>query len=88
MAGYQLSAALLAAGTPIPMGFTLGPVITGSQVAVTLTPGYFALCRSPFHLQLKSWLDVLCQDTRVKPRFVYISHGSEDKGGRHVSLQL
>jgi len=47
VAGYQLSAALLAAGTPIPLGFSLGPVIKGSLTDVTVTPGYFALYRSP-----------------------------------------
>lgn len=88
MAGYQFSSSLVAARTPSAMGFALGPVITGSQVDDTLTPGYFALCRSSFHLQLKTWLNVLCAGLQNKDKVLYISHGSEDKGGRHMSFQL
>lgn len=95
MAGSQLSHALLAAQAPIPMGFTVGLGHSGSQMDVAPSPGYFAPCRRHFHLQLNAWLNVLWQGpvTRLKGsltkvRVVYISHCGEDKGGRHLSLQL
>lgn len=77
------------------MELTQGPGQTGSQMDAAPSSGYFTPCRRYFHLQLTAWLDDLWQGTATRlkgslteVKVVYISHCGEDKGGRHMSLQL